>query len=180
MALARLFEGPIGQRDETFHKADQQALCSLLSFMAGAFLGRIGDKIGPLRRTWLIGGTFLQALFTMTAALTIWKSGQGSIASDRGDPSWTGVLSFVCLAFMSASLGLQGIQGKRLNTQFGTTSMSPLPLPFFLRCFLSFSLALTPILTFLILPSRTHNNLGGSRGGPTAFPIPPSCEEQRP
>ena len=27
-------------------------------------------------------------------------------------------MSFVCVAFMSASLGLQAITGKRLNTQF--------------------------------------------------------------
>jgi hypothetical protein len=59
----------------------------------------------------------------MAAAVALWKSGQGSIASDRGDPAWTNTLTFVALTFMSASLGLQGIQGKRLNTQFGTTSM---------------------------------------------------------
>lgn len=57
----------------------------------------------------------------MGAALTVWKSGQGSIATSRGDPSWTNALTFVALAFLSASLGVQGIVGKRLNTQFGTT-----------------------------------------------------------
>lgn len=88
----------------------------------GAFAGRIGDRIGPLKRIWLVAGTLFQALLTMAAAVTIWKSGQSSIASLRGDPSWTNPLSFVALAFMSASLGVQGIQGKRLNTQFGTTS----------------------------------------------------------
>jgi len=75
-----------------------------------------------MKRIWLITGTAFQALLTMAAALAIWKSGQPSIASDRGAPSWTNVLTFVGLAFMSASLGVQGIQGKRLNTQFGTTS----------------------------------------------------------
>ncbi|KAG5651511.1 hypothetical protein H0H81_008376 [Sphagnurus paluster] len=122
LALARLFEGPKGFRDTTFHRADQQALCSLISFNAGAFVGRIGDRVGPLKRIWLIGGTLLQALLTMAAAITIWKSGQSSIADERGYPSWTNVLTFVSIAFMSASLGVQGIQGKRLNTQFGTTS----------------------------------------------------------
>lgn len=63
----------------------------------------------------------------MAAALLIWKSAQGSIAADRGDPSWTNTLSFVTIAFMSASLGTQGIIGKRLNTQFTTTSPSSLP-----------------------------------------------------
>jgi len=121
LALGRLFEVNNGVRDKTFHKADQQALCSLIAFNAGAFIGRVGDHYGPKKRLWLVAGTFVQALFTMAAALAIWKSGQPSVASDRGDPSWTDALSFVCLAFMSASLGLQGILAKRLNTQFGTT-----------------------------------------------------------
>ncbi|KIK58181.1 hypothetical protein GYMLUDRAFT_246220 [Collybiopsis luxurians FD-317 M1] len=122
LALARLFEvGPGGVIDRTFHKADQQALCSLICFQLGAFVGRIGDRIGPHKRIWLVFGTFLQSLFTMAAALAIWKSGQPGVADDRGDPSWTNALSFVCLGFMSLSLGLQGHLGKRLNTQFGTT-----------------------------------------------------------
>ncbi|KAL0573696.1 hypothetical protein V5O48_008267 [Marasmius crinis-equi] len=121
LALARLFEGPKESRDTTFHKADQQALASLLAFNAGAFFGRWGDHIGPHRRSWLCLGTFTQALLTMAAALTIWKSGQGSIADDRGDPAWTNGLSFAAIILMSASLGVQGVQGKRLNTQFTTT-----------------------------------------------------------
>ncbi|KIY48453.1 hypothetical protein FISHEDRAFT_43352 [Fistulina hepatica ATCC 64428] len=117
LAIARLWEGT----GTTFRIADQQALASLLSFNAGAFLGRIGDHIGPKRRIWLIAGTFLQTLFTMAASIAVWKSGQGSIAAERGDPSWSNVDTFVALCFMSASLGLQGIVAKRLNTQFGTT-----------------------------------------------------------
>ena len=109
--------------DHTFHLPDRQALASLIAFNAGAFLGRIGDHIGPKKRLWLVLGTFLQTLFLMGAALALWKSGQGSIASDRGDPAWTNVRTYVALVLMSASLGLQGIQAKRLNTQFGTTSM---------------------------------------------------------
>ncbi|KAJ3491217.1 hypothetical protein NLJ89_g11359 [Agrocybe chaxingu] len=54
LAIARLFEGPPGFRDTTFHKADQQALCSLIAFNAGAFLGRIGDRIGAQKRIWLV------------------------------------------------------------------------------------------------------------------------------
>ncbi|KAG6874124.1 hypothetical protein C0995_005540 [Termitomyces sp. Mi166 len=121
IALARLFEGPKGFRDLTFHRADQQALCSLLSFQLGASVGRFGDRVGPLKRTWLIAGTLLQALLTMVAAVTLWQSGELSIADARDDPSWNNALSFVALAFMSASLGVQGVLGKRLNTQFGTT-----------------------------------------------------------
>ncbi|KXN83292.1 hypothetical protein AN958_01625 [Leucoagaricus sp. SymC.cos] len=121
LALARLFEGPPGFRDTSFHIADQQALCSLLSFQLGAFFGRLGDKIGPHKRIWLIFGTFMQAVLTMAGAIAFWKSGEPSISGARDDPAWHNVLTFVGLAFMSASLGTQGIVGKRLNTQFGTT-----------------------------------------------------------
>jgi len=74
-----------------------------------------------MTRSWLALGTFIQALFTMAASIALWQSGQGSIAGNRGEPSWTNTLTFVGLGFMSASLGLQGIMGKRLNTQFTTT-----------------------------------------------------------
>jgi len=124
LALARLFAGAPGHRDMTFHRADQQALVSLITFNMGSSLGRLGDRIGASRRLWLVMGTFIQALFTMAAALAIWKSGQPSVGDSRGDPAWSNVLSFVCVAFMSASLGLQGVMGKRLNTPFGTTRES--------------------------------------------------------
>ena len=96
----------------------------MLTFIAGASLGRIGDKMGAKSRAWLFLGTFIQALFTMAAALTIWKSNQPSIASLRGDPAWSNALTFVAVGFLSASLGLQGIMGKRVNTQFATTGES--------------------------------------------------------
>ncbi|TFY68195.1 hypothetical protein EVG20_g3650 [Dentipellis fragilis] len=121
LALARLFEGPSGHHDTSFHIADQQALTSVLTFIFGASIGRLGDRIGARTRAWLALGTFIQALFTMAAAICLWKSGQGSIAGFRGDPVWTNASTFACLGFMSASLGLQGIMGKRLNTQFATT-----------------------------------------------------------
>jgi len=121
IALARLFEGAPGFQDHTFHKADQQALCSLITFNLGAFVGRIGDRVGAHKRLWLIAGTFIQTLFTMAGAIAFWKAGQPSISNARDDPAWTNALSFVGLAFISASLGVQGILGKRLNTQFGTT-----------------------------------------------------------
>lgn len=125
LALARLFSGPPGQRDTSFHLADQQALTSIITFILGASLGRIGDRMGAKTRAWLCIGTLIQALFTMAAALTAWKSGQGSVAEIRGDPAWTNTLTFVAIGFMSASLGLQGIMGKRVNTQFATTSEYP-------------------------------------------------------
>jgi len=118
LALARLFNG---QHDYSFHIADQQALCSLLCFILGAFIGRVGDKIGCKTRMWMTMGTFIQTVFTMAAAITIWQSHSGSVASDRGNPAWSNTLSFVTIGFISASMGLQGIMGKRLNTQFTTT-----------------------------------------------------------
>ncbi|KAF8217739.1 hypothetical protein K438DRAFT_1795562 [Mycena galopus ATCC 62051] len=123
LAIARLWEiAPSGVgHDTSFHIADRQAITSLLSFNAGAFVGRLGDRMGPHKRIWLVLATLIQVLLTMGAALAVWKSGQGSIAAERGTPSWTNVDTFVCLALMSASLGVQGIVGKRLNTQFTTT-----------------------------------------------------------
>lgn len=118
LALARLFNG---QHDRTFHIADRQALCSVLTFIFGAFIGRLGDKLGCKTRLWLSLGTFIQALFTAAAAIAIWQSHQGSVADARANPAWTNVASFVCVGFMSASMGLQGIMGKRVNTQFTTT-----------------------------------------------------------
>ena len=119
LALARLFSP--GNTDFSFHMADRQALVSLITFLGGASLGRIGDKIGNNKRVWLILGTIIQSLFTMGAALTIWQSGESAVADNRGDPSRTNALSFVALGFASASIGLQGIMGKRVNSQFATT-----------------------------------------------------------
>ncbi|KAG9311560.1 hypothetical protein JVU11DRAFT_7765 [Chiua virens] len=116
--VARLFNG---SGDYSFHISDQQALCSLLSFIFGAFIGRLGDKIGCKTRGWMALGTFFQALFTMIGAICVWKSNEGAIASSRGDPAWVNVLSFVTIGAISASVGLQGIMAKRLNTQYTTT-----------------------------------------------------------
>ena len=63
----------------------------------------------------------------MAAAISLWKSEQGSLASTRSEPAWTNARTYACLGLMSASMGLQGIMGKRVNTQFATTSVSSLP-----------------------------------------------------
>ncbi|KAH6905469.1 hypothetical protein BKA70DRAFT_1085605, partial [Coprinopsis sp. MPI-PUGE-AT-0042] len=90
-------------------------------FMAGAYLRRISDKIGPKKRIWLMLRTFIQALLTMAGAIAFWKSRQTDIGTTRAHPAWANVLSFVGLAFISASLGLQSVLSKRMNTAFGTT-----------------------------------------------------------
>ena len=63
----------------------------------------------------------------MAAAISLWKSGQGSVASTRDVPAWSNAATYACLGLMSASMGLQGIMGKRLGTQFATTSASLSP-----------------------------------------------------
>ncbi|KAI0249750.1 hypothetical protein BJV78DRAFT_1276033 [Lactifluus subvellereus] len=121
LALARLFQGSPGHRDTSFHLADKQALTSLTTFVFGAFIGRIGDRIGARTRAWLFLGTIIQALFMMAGAIALWKSGQGSVASGRAVPAWSNAGTYACLGLISASMGLQGIMGKRVNTQFATT-----------------------------------------------------------
>ncbi|KAJ7205544.1 hypothetical protein GGX14DRAFT_644853 [Mycena pura] len=123
IAIARLWEpnsSDVGS-NTAFYIAEQHAITSLLSFQAGAFFGRLAERMGPHKRSWLVLSTFVQVLLTMAGALVIWKSGQNNIAAKRGDRSWTNALSFIGLAFMSASLGLQGVVAKRLNTQFNAT-----------------------------------------------------------
>ncbi|KAJ7154681.1 hypothetical protein C8R46DRAFT_441738 [Mycena filopes] len=117
LALARL----TSTRELAFSIADRQALTSLVAFNIGAFAGRVGDRVGPQTRAWLISGTAAQAALTLAAGICIQESGQGSVALVRGEPTWTNALSSLGLALMAASLGLQGIMGKRLNTQFSTT-----------------------------------------------------------
>lgn len=117
--MARLFnisEAP-GPR---FRIVDRQSLASILAFLLGAFLGRMGDRVGPRSRAWLFLGTMIQALFTMAAAILLWKGGQSDFPTHGS--TWTNVESYTAIAFASASMGLQGIMGKRVNTQFATTS----------------------------------------------------------
>ncbi|KAJ6521598.1 hypothetical protein B0H19DRAFT_1203794 [Mycena capillaripes] len=112
----------IARRNTAFHIADRQAITSLLSFQTGAFFGRLAERMGPHKRSWLVLSTLVQVMLTMAGALVIWKSGQDHfIAAKRGDRSWTNALTFIGLAFMSASLGIQGVVAKRLNTQLNAT-----------------------------------------------------------
>lgn len=101
--------------------------------------------MGSLTRLWLFTGTTVQSLLTAAAAISIWQSHEGSVATERADPSWGNLLSFVCLAFMSASLGVQGIMGKRLNTQFTTTSVFKLPSPWIMLIAISITVVLTTV-----------------------------------
>jgi MFS family permease len=124
MAIARLFQGPIAERDYSFRVSDRMALTSLLAFLVGSFFARLGDRLGNKSRRWLMLGTFMQALLTMAAAICVWKNGQPSLADARGSPSWTTALGYVATGFLSCSLGVQSIVAKRLNTQFATSGTS--------------------------------------------------------
>ncbi|GAA5824664.1 hypothetical protein JCM11251_005294 [Rhodosporidiobolus azoricus] len=117
LALARSFS----TGDHTFHKPDQQALTSLLSFLLGTAVGRVGDKYGPKRRSWVMFATFLMALLSLAAALCAKYSGEASVAQYRTEGSWHSATGMAALGFASATLGLQGIVAKRLNTAFGTS-----------------------------------------------------------
>ena len=79
LALARTFN-PSPLRTYSFQKPDQQALTSLLSFILGTSLGRIGDRIGAKHRTWLVLATFMQVLMTAAAALAAHYSGESGVA----------------------------------------------------------------------------------------------------
>lgn len=61
-------------------KPDQQAFCSLLAFLLGTTLGRVGDMIGAKRRTWLVVSSFIQVLMAMAGALCAHYSGESSYA----------------------------------------------------------------------------------------------------
>lgn len=103
LAVARLF----ATSDDRFHKPDQQALTSLLSFLVGSSLGRIGDKVGAKRRWWVMTATFMMALLTMAASLCAHFSYEPSVAEFRTAASWQNAKGMAALGFASASLGLQ-------------------------------------------------------------------------
>ncbi|KAI6037636.1 hypothetical protein EDC04DRAFT_2133459 [Pisolithus marmoratus] len=107
--------------DHLYRLTDRLALTSLLSFILGGFVGRIGERVGYGARVWLVCGTLLQALLTVGAAIALWKSHMPWYAAPGSGPVWTTVLAFLGYGFMSASMGLQGVMAKRLNTQFATS-----------------------------------------------------------
>ena len=119
-ALCRLFSGP--DQSFYFHPADRLALTSLCSFVIGSmFGGQLGDRVGPKKRWWLIGSSLGQAGCLFVAFLALLISGDATVAPDRGDIPINNALGFVAVGFMSGSMGLQAIVGKRLNTAYGTT-----------------------------------------------------------
>jgi uncharacterized membrane protein YoaK (UPF0700 family) len=80
LAVARTF-APQNIRTSGFTRPDQQAFCSLLTFLIGTSLGRFGDKIGAKKKKWLVTATFIQALLAMAAALCTHYSGESNVAT---------------------------------------------------------------------------------------------------
>ncbi|KAF8603860.1 hypothetical protein BDV93DRAFT_126488 [Ceratobasidium sp. AG-I] len=111
------------RRDYGLRTGDAQALASLLCFLFGAFCGRLGDKVGPKKRAWLITGTFIQAGFTLAAALCAWANGESSFAGSRGSEfaNWGTPLGFCALGFASAAMGLQAHVGVRIGNIFNSS-----------------------------------------------------------
>ncbi|KAH6891868.1 hypothetical protein BKA70DRAFT_1119373 [Coprinopsis sp. MPI-PUGE-AT-0042] len=102
--------------------AEQHALCSILAFFVALFVfGRIGDRIGTHRRSWLFGGTLLQAVLTMIGAYTFHSIDLEVPAFGMVPTLPTTVRYFLGIACLSASLGVQGFMARRLATQFSTT-----------------------------------------------------------
>ncbi|EIW73015.1 hypothetical protein TREMEDRAFT_37110 [Tremella mesenterica DSM 1558] len=120
LALARTF-APTPERTYGFQKPDQQAFVSLAAFLAGTSLGRIGDHMGARRRSWLFLSAAIQVLLTIAGTLCAHFSEQNGVALDRDHPSWTNALGMLALAFLSATIGLQGIVGKRVGSPMNTT-----------------------------------------------------------
>ncbi|WVF68413.1 hypothetical protein IAT40_003178 [Kwoniella sp. CBS 6097] len=120
LALARSF-APHGQRSFGFLKMDQQALVSLLSFLVGTSLGQFGNWVGGKKRVWLMGATLGQMVFMAAAALAAHFSGESGFADGRGQPSWDTAKGMVALAFLSATMGLQGAVGCRLGSPLAST-----------------------------------------------------------
>lgn len=111
------------RHDTTLRTSDAQALASLLCFLFGAFCGRFGDHIGPRKRAWLMSNTFIQAGFTLAAALCAWANGESSFAGARGSEfaNWGTPLGFCALGFASAAMGLQAHAGVRIGNIFNSS-----------------------------------------------------------
>ncbi|WVQ79306.1 hypothetical protein IAT38_001403 [Cryptococcus sp. DSM 104549] len=120
LAVARIW-APHGQRTFGFRKMDQQALVSLICFFMGAVVGQVGNVVGGRRRAWLSGATLGQMVLMAAGALAAHYSGETGLANERGDPSWATPIGMTALAFLSATMGLQGAVGCKLGTPLGTT-----------------------------------------------------------
>ncbi|BEJ14480.1 hypothetical protein CspHIS471_0402470 [Cutaneotrichosporon sp. HIS471] len=120
IAAARRFDPPETRR-LGFQKSDQQALTALVMFWLGTSMGRIGARVGNTRRAWLLSTSILQVFMAAIAAILSQFSGESAYAHDRAHPSWATPMGMGALAFLSASLGLQGIVGKRIGSAMNTT-----------------------------------------------------------
>lgn len=130
LSLSNAFSGP---NRGHLRLQDAQALTSLLAFLMGTMIARLGDitktpvkgiNFGSAKsRGWLAVSTCLQALLTTGAAICAiyaYEAPGGMHGDRRAEPSWTNVAGFATLAFCSASMGVQALAGTRLGSHFAT------------------------------------------------------------
>ncbi|KAJ8093968.1 hypothetical protein PM082_009853 [Marasmius tenuissimus] len=100
-----------------FTLSDQVAIASLVFFNVGAFLGGyIVNTTTRKTRGWMLVSTLVQLVLTLAATLII----AHPRARDIAEPKLMN--TSISLVLIALSLGVQGIQAKRLGTsQFGTT-----------------------------------------------------------
>ena len=123
VAIPRLWQSGA---DHSFLVTDRQALTSLGGFLIGSILCRLSfaplfGKHGARTRAWLVSSSVVMAGLMLVAACALIGSDDLGIAQTRESPSWTNAQGFVALAFLSASVGLQGAVAARLTTPFATT-----------------------------------------------------------
>ncbi|KAF8318476.1 hypothetical protein DL93DRAFT_2054468 [Clavulina sp. PMI_390] len=125
LSLARMVSGP--DRGTELLIGPQQALISLLGFLAGAFISRmVGNHsanrpYGPKSRGWLMAATLLSACFTIQGAICSKISGESGEASRIKGPSWTGGHGLSALAFLSLSMGVQGAIATPIGAHLANT-----------------------------------------------------------
>ncbi|KAK1225486.1 hypothetical protein PQX77_011573 [Marasmius sp. AFHP31] len=100
-----------------FTLSDRVAIASLVFFNLGAFVGGyIVNSTTRKTRGWMLVSTLVQLVLTLAATLII----AHPPARDIAEPKWMN--TSISLVLIALSLGVQGIQAKRLGTsQFGTT-----------------------------------------------------------
>lgn len=79
LAIAKIFTSD-EHKTIGFQKMDQQALTSLLTFLMGAVVGQLGNRVGGRKRIWLIGATLGQMLLMMAAALAAHFCGESGLS----------------------------------------------------------------------------------------------------
>lgn len=100
-----------------FTVSDRVAIASLAFFNLGAFLGGyIVNSTTRKTRGWMLVSTVVQLLLTLVASLTVTHSRASNVTEPKP------MNTYASLVLIALSLGVQGIQVKKLGTShFGTS-----------------------------------------------------------